>query len=129
MSEQSLDEVDVASQHRSMKSGIAVVGGIRIGALLEQQRGRLTVAAMRGKHEGAGPVRKRIVDVGAGGKQQTRRARVARSRREQQRCAASAEHRIVQLFATEALRLLTDDRLRVGERLRVDLRSCPSTAR
>ena len=64
--EERLHQAQIASQDRRMQRRVAAAERIRIGAVLEQQRGHVAIAAVGGEHEGADAVGLRVVRVGAG---------------------------------------------------------------
>lgn len=92
-----------------------VSGGdrVRIRAVFQQQRGHVSMAAVRREHERAHAVRLRLVWIRAGLQQRPGRLDVADSRGEQKCGHTAAQHGVIQLFASRPLRLLADDRLGV----------------
>ena len=81
----------------------------------------VAIAAVRREHERAHTIRLCVVRVGAGLQQQPRGLDVADPRRKQQRRGAAAQHRVIQLLASRALRLLADDGLRIGQGARANI--------
>ena len=89
MGEQRLHQIEIAGQHRGVQRGEAGVGGIRIGALIEQKRRERAMAAVRRQQAARCSRRAPVVDVCSRRQQQPRRFEIALPRREQQRRAAA----------------------------------------
>ena len=108
---QVLDEREIAPEDRCMERRIANPRCVGIRAFFQQQARDGAVAAVGSKDKRAHSIRQRIVDIGAGRKQQPKRFDVSRTRGEQQWCASTAEHGVVELLASRALRHLARDGL------------------
>ena len=104
-----------------MQRRVAAAERIRIGAVFEQQRRHVAVAAVGREDQGTHTVRLRVVRVCARFQQHPGGLDVADPRGKQQRRGPAAQHRVVQLFASGALRLLVHDGLRVGPRSRTQV--------
>ena len=98
-----------------MQRGVSTAERVGIRAVFQQHRGDGSMAAVGREHESADAIRLRVVRVGPRLQQQRRRVDVANPRREQQRRGPTPQHRVVQLFASRALRLFANDGLSVGE--------------
>ena len=79
----------VPMQQGGVERGVAGARLVGIRAFREQKRGDAAVSAVRGHDQDAGAVRRRLIDIGAGGHEQLRRFEVADTCREQQRRVAA----------------------------------------
>ena len=95
MGQQRLHQLQIASEHCGVQSGVAAAIGVGIRALLEQNDRDISLAAVRCQNQRAGTIGQGIVGVRARGQQEFGGLGIARPRREQQRRAAAAKNVIV----------------------------------